>query len=166
MSKLPKILNGTTIDHKLYRSMIGGVLYLTFSRLDIDAIGICVRFQSDSHASHLAAVKRIIKYVHGTSDFGILYSYDMNSILVGYCDADLVDSSVEAKYIAAGSACTQLISMRICCMSVHSSDSSDHRILQKKMKILSKRFTHAFKGSLKSNIIEKVYSCNRGEPEV
>ncbi|TYK19780.1 uncharacterized protein E5676_scaffold307G00040 [Cucumis melo var. makuwa] len=69
--------------------MIESLLYLTSSRSDIAyAIGICARFQSDPHASHLAVVKRIIKYVHRTSDFGVLYSYDTNSILVGYCDAD------------------------------------------------------------------------------
>ncbi|TYK11807.1 gag-pol polyprotein [Cucumis melo var. makuwa] len=37
-----KIINGKTVDHKLYRSMIGSLLHLTASRLDIAyAIGIC-----------------------------------------------------------------------------------------------------------------------------
>ncbi|KAA0045602.1 uncharacterized protein E5676_scaffold280G00670 [Cucumis melo var. makuwa] len=48
----------------------------------------------------------------------------------------------------------------------HSNDSSGHKKLQKRMKILSKRFTYAFRGSLKSDIIEKDYSCIQGEPEV
>ncbi|KAL4032372.1 hypothetical protein IC575_005444 [Cucumis melo] len=91
------------LDHKLYRSMIRSLLYLTTSRPDIFyAVGICARFQFDLRASHLAAVKRIIKYVHGTSDFGILYSYDMNSILVGYCDADWADSSDDRKSPSGG----------------------------------------------------------------
>ncbi|KAA0035920.1 putative mitochondrial protein [Cucumis melo var. makuwa] len=34
------------------------------------------------------AVKRILKYIHGTSNFRIMYSYDTTLILVGYCDAD------------------------------------------------------------------------------
>ncbi|KAA0066861.1 gag-pol polyprotein [Cucumis melo var. makuwa] len=38
--------------------------------------------------THLEAVKRILKYVHGTNDFGMMYSYDTNPTLVGYCDAD------------------------------------------------------------------------------
>ncbi|TYK22563.1 gag-pol polyprotein [Cucumis melo var. makuwa] len=66
---------GTAVDHKLYRSMIGSLLYLTASKPDIAyAVGICARYQSDPRTSHLNAVKRIIKYVHGTTDFGILYS--------------------------------------------------------------------------------------------
>ncbi|CAJ2628098.1 unnamed protein product [Trifolium pratense] len=38
--------------------------------------------------SHLAQVKRILKYVNGTCDYGILYTHGENSMLVGYCDAD------------------------------------------------------------------------------
>ncbi|KAA0036889.1 gag-pol polyprotein [Cucumis melo var. makuwa] len=34
------------------------------------------------------------------------------------------------------------------------------------MKISSRRFTHALKGSLKLDIIEKDYSCIQGEPEI
>ncbi|MCI72155.1 gag-pol polyprotein, partial [Trifolium medium] len=40
--------------------------------------------------SHLTQVKRILKYVNGTCDYGILYSQGENSMLVGYCDADWV----------------------------------------------------------------------------
>ena len=78
--------------------MIGSLLNLTASKLDIAyAVGICDRFQSDPRALHLAIVKRIIKYVHGTSGFGVLYSYDTNSILVEYCDVDLAGCSNNRK---------------------------------------------------------------------
>ncbi|XP_050936263.1 secreted RxLR effector protein 161-like [Cucumis melo] len=126
--------------------MIRSLLYQIVSQPDIAyVVGICARFQSDPRISHLEAVKRILKYVHGTSDFGILYSYDTTSILVGYCNVDWADSSddrkstsrgcfslgnnfiswlskkqncvslstTEAEYIAVGSACTQLIWMKI-----------------------------------------------------
>ncbi|KAA0041510.1 envelope-like protein [Cucumis melo var. makuwa] len=66
------------------------------------AVGICARFQSDPCISHLEAVKRIIKDIHGTSDFGILNSYDTNSILVGYYDADWVSSSDDRKSTSGG----------------------------------------------------------------
>ncbi|KAL0539388.1 hypothetical protein IC582_023600 [Cucumis melo] len=52
--------------------------------------------------SHLEAVKWILKYVHGTSDFGILYPYDTTSILVGYCNADWADSSDDRKSTSGG----------------------------------------------------------------
>lgn len=42
----------------------------------------------------LTLVKRIIKYISETPDYGILYSFDKNFSLVGYCDADW-DGNVE-----------------------------------------------------------------------
>ncbi|KAA0042159.1 putative gag-pol polyprotein [Cucumis melo var. makuwa] len=96
--KITKDTDGARADHKLYRSIIGSLLYLTASRPDIAyAVGIYAHYQADPQTSHLEAVKRILKYVHGTSDFGILYSYDTTSILVGYCDADWVGSSDDRK---------------------------------------------------------------------
>ncbi|TYK20297.1 gag-pol polyprotein [Cucumis melo var. makuwa] len=115
--KLTKDTDGAEVDHKLYRSIVGRLLYLTASRPDIAyAVGICARYQADPRITHLEAVKRILKYVHGTSDFGMMYSYDTTPTLVGYCYADWADSAddrkIEVEYIAAGSGCTQLIWMK------------------------------------------------------
>ncbi|XP_021812816.1 uncharacterized protein LOC110755837 [Prunus avium] len=78
--------------------MIGSLLYLTASRLDIAfSVGVCARFQSDSKKSHLFAVKRIIKYVSGTTNFGLWYTYDTNSDLVGFSDADWAGCSDDRK---------------------------------------------------------------------
>ncbi|KAA0054584.1 putative mitochondrial protein [Cucumis melo var. makuwa] len=102
-AKITKDIVGIAVDHKLYRSMIGSLLYLTASRPNIAyAVGICARYQSDSHISHLNAVKRIIKYVHGTTYFEILYSYDTSSELVGYCDADWAGSADDRKSTFGG----------------------------------------------------------------
>ncbi|TYK03217.1 uncharacterized protein E5676_scaffold298G00290 [Cucumis melo var. makuwa] len=96
--KITKDTDGARADHELYRSIIGSLLYLTASRPDIAyAIGICARYQVAPRMSHLKAVKRILKYIHGINNFGILYSYDTASILVGYCDADWAGSSYDKK---------------------------------------------------------------------
>ncbi|KAL4029985.1 hypothetical protein IC575_008214 [Cucumis melo] len=83
--------------------MIGSLLYLMTSKPDIAyAVGMCIRFQSNSRVSLLVVVKRIIKYVHGTSDFGVFYLYDTNSILVGYCDVDSPSCSEDRKSTLGG----------------------------------------------------------------
>ncbi|KAL0536828.1 hypothetical protein IC582_025790 [Cucumis melo] len=83
--------------------MIESLLYLTASRPDIAyAVGICARYQSDPRISHLNAVKRIIKYVYSTTDFGILYFYDTSSELVGYCGADWAGSADDRKSTSGG----------------------------------------------------------------
>ena len=78
----------------------------------------------------MIAVKRIINYVNGTSDYGIWYSRDSNDWLVGYANADcfyvgnnLVSwmskkqnsvflSTAEVEYIVVGSCCAQLLWMK------------------------------------------------------
>ena len=62
------------IDATLYKSIIGALLYLTATRPDImQAVGMVPRFQSSPKQSHLAAVKRILRYLKGTTDFSLWY---------------------------------------------------------------------------------------------
>ena len=69
--------------------MIGCLLYLTASCPDISfSVSVCARFLTKPKNSHLTTVKRIIKYVNGTSDFGLFYSKELNVSLAGYSDTD------------------------------------------------------------------------------
>ena len=96
--KLTKDEKGEDVDQSLYRSMIGSLLYLTASRPDIAfVVGVCARYRAQPKASHLIQVKRIIKYINGTSDYGILYTHDISSSLVGYCDVDWAGSADDRK---------------------------------------------------------------------
>jgi hypothetical protein len=55
--------------------MIGSLLYITASRPDImQVVGMVGHFQSAPKQSHLAAVKRIFKYLKGTMTYGLWYS--------------------------------------------------------------------------------------------
>ncbi|WJX52062.1 hypothetical protein P8452_38206 [Trifolium repens] len=101
--KLTKDEKGINVDQSLYRSMIGSLLYLTASRPDITyAVGVCARYQADPKVSHLTQVKRILKYVNGTSDYGIMYSHCKKSTLYGYCDADWAGSADDRKSTSGG----------------------------------------------------------------
>ena len=87
--KLTVDMLGKNVNSSLYRSMIGSLLYLTASRPDINySVGVCTRYQANPKESHMIALKRIIKYVKTTTDFGVWYSKDTNDVLVGYFDAD------------------------------------------------------------------------------
>ena len=56
-TKLNKDEQGINVDIKLYRSMIGSLLYLAASRSDIIfSVCLCARFQSCPKESHLIAV--------------------------------------------------------------------------------------------------------------
>ena len=50
--------NGKAVDQKVYRSMIGSLLYLCASRPDIMlSVGMCACFQAAPKESHYVAVK-------------------------------------------------------------------------------------------------------------
>jgi hypothetical protein len=51
--------------------MIGSLLYLTVTRPDIHfVVCLCARFQASPRTSHRKAVKRIMRYLRFTPDFG------------------------------------------------------------------------------------------------
>jgi len=58
---------------------------------------LCARFQSDPRKSHLTAVKRIFRYLKGTTNLGLLYRKSLDYKLVGLCDADYAGDRIEIK---------------------------------------------------------------------
>ena len=102
-AKLTNDPSGESVDVTLYKSMIGCSLYLTTSRPDIAfSVGVCSRFQSNPKVSHLNAVKRIIKYVGGTCDYGLVYSMESNLSLAGFSDSDWVSNADDRKESTTG----------------------------------------------------------------
>ena len=65
---------GKSVDQKVYRSMIGSLLYLCASRLDIMlSVCMCERFLANPKEVHLRAMKRIVMYLVYTPKFGLWY---------------------------------------------------------------------------------------------
>ena len=64
--------NDKGVDQKVYRSMIGSLLYLCASRPDIMlSVGMCARFQSAPKECHFVVVKRILRYRVLTPTLGL-----------------------------------------------------------------------------------------------
>ena len=78
--------------------MIGSLLYLTASRLNIMfATYLCARFPSDPKESHLIAVERIFRYLKGTPILGIWYPKNTGFDLTGYTDSDYAGCRIDWK---------------------------------------------------------------------
>ncbi|XP_050893319.1 secreted RxLR effector protein 161-like [Lathyrus oleraceus] len=90
--------NGKNVEVKKYRGMIGSLLYLTASRPNI-MFSVCMyaRYQSAPKESHLKAVKRIFRYLHGTSNYGLWYSNGSDCSLVGYTDSNFIGCKLDRK---------------------------------------------------------------------
>jgi len=90
--------DGEAVDPKEYRSMIGSLLYLTATRPDIHfVVCLCARFQASPRISHRQAVKRIMRYLRFTPEFGLWYSFSSTLSLCGYSDADFVGYRLDQK---------------------------------------------------------------------
>ncbi|KAE8676544.1 hypothetical protein F3Y22_tig00111584pilonHSYRG00119 [Hibiscus syriacus] len=76
-------------DATMYRQLVGSLIYLTLTRPDISyAVGVMSRYMKNPKKPHLEAVRRILRYVKNTIDYGLLYKKGEDCKLVGYCDAD------------------------------------------------------------------------------
>jgi hypothetical protein len=86
-SNLDSDASGNMVDQKLYRSMIGSLLYVTVSRLDVMfSVCMCARFQASPRESHLKATKRISRYLKHTQNIGLWYPKGAKFELIGYSD--------------------------------------------------------------------------------
>jgi hypothetical protein len=89
---------GKSVDQKVYRSMIGYLLYLCASQPDIMlSVCMCARFQANPKAIHLRAMKRIMRYLVYTPKFGPWYSKGSTFDLIGYSGADYVRCKIDRK---------------------------------------------------------------------
>ncbi|GMI84085.1 hypothetical protein HRI_002077800 [Hibiscus trionum] len=96
--KLDKDEGGKCVDSKLYRSMIGSLLYLTASRPDIMfSVCLCARFQASPRESHLVAIKRIFRYLRDTPTLGLWYPKDSSFSLHAFSDADYGGCKIDRK---------------------------------------------------------------------
>ncbi|GJY96484.1 ribonuclease H-like domain-containing protein [Tanacetum coccineum] len=86
---------GTPIsDLILYRSLAGGLQYLTFTRPDLSYIvqQICL-YMHDLREPNLVVLQRILRYVQGTLEFGLQLYASSGYSLVAYSDADWVGAT-------------------------------------------------------------------------
>ncbi|KAJ9561389.1 hypothetical protein OSB04_006549 [Centaurea solstitialis] len=89
---------GKDVDLRNYRSMVGSLMYLTASRPDIMfATCVCARYQAKPKESHLAAVKRIFRYLKGSPYYGIWYPKGLGFELHAYTDADYGGCNMDRK---------------------------------------------------------------------
>ncbi|KAI5355191.1 hypothetical protein L3X38_008086 [Prunus dulcis] len=75
-TKLLKFDGVPLSDPTLYRSLVGGLQYLTFSRPDIAfAVNTLCQFMHTPTEPHFAVVKRVLRYLAGTLTHGIHFTY-------------------------------------------------------------------------------------------
>ena len=119
-SKLDECSEEEKVDSTMFRKIVGSLRYLCNSRPDICySVSVISKFMHDPRKPHLIAAKRILRYVKGTMEYGLLFPYGAKSEvneLIGYSDSDwcgdLTDRKSTSGYVfkfndAAISWCTK-----------------------------------------------------------
>ena len=87
--KLTREGEGKIIDPILFKSLIGSLRYLSIKGLDIvHSVGLLSKYMEKPKESNWLAAKRILRYIKGTMDFGLLFSYNNDATLYEYLDSD------------------------------------------------------------------------------
>ena len=70
--KLSKNDDSKEVVQTTYRSMIGKIQYVVYTRLDVALIvGMVARFATNLKEDHMMSIKRIMRYLKGTKDYGL-----------------------------------------------------------------------------------------------
>jgi hypothetical protein len=89
---------GKSVDQKVYRSMIGSLLYLCASRPDIMlSVCMCARFHANPKEVHLRAMKRIMRYLVYIPKSELWYPKGSTFDLIGYSDIDYAGCKIDRK---------------------------------------------------------------------
>ncbi|KAL0734174.1 hypothetical protein Bca4012_010384 [Brassica carinata] len=76
-------------DPKLYRKLVGKLIYLTITRPDICfAVNQVSQHMQVPKEHHWRMVERLLMYLNGTQDLGVWMGCNRSTEVVGYCDAD------------------------------------------------------------------------------
>ncbi|XP_059076574.1 secreted RxLR effector protein 161-like [Cryptomeria japonica] len=96
--KLSAKADSLAVDEIEFRQLVGSLIYLTATRPDICfAVSYISRFMTAPKADHWIAAKPVLRYVKGTSDYGILYGRCNDPKLIGYTDLDWAGSVDDRK---------------------------------------------------------------------
>ena len=89
--KLLIVASSDTVDATMYHQMIGSLMHLTNTRLDI-----CFAVNTLRHV-HLIVAKHAVRYLKGTVEYGLKYHMNLSINLAGYVYLDWVGSAIDRK---------------------------------------------------------------------
>ncbi|XP_047147225.1 secreted RxLR effector protein 161-like [Vigna umbellata] len=89
------------VDATLYIQIVGSLRYIYNSRPDISyGVGLVSRFMNEPRLSDMSTAKHILRYLKGTTYFGLLFPKKTNNVegvLEVWCDSDWCGDKVDRK---------------------------------------------------------------------
>jgi hypothetical protein len=90
-TKLHEDKKGQRVDATKYRRIIGCLRYLIHTRPNLAfSVGVASRYMEKPIVMHMQAVKKIIRYLKGSVDLGLVYTLgEEQEEIVSYSDSDI-----------------------------------------------------------------------------
>ena len=87
------------VNPSRFRSLIGSLRYLLNTRPDLTySVNYLSRYMSNPSSEHMNAAKRVLRYIKGTSSFGLRYERGMKKHSIqGFSDSDFAGDSDDRK---------------------------------------------------------------------
>ena len=103
--KLGSCEQETKVDSTMFRQLVGCLRFLCHSRPEISfGVGLVSRYMKSPRQSHLVAAKRILRYLKGTLNHGVLFPTHLPNQkkdgilhLVAYSDSDWCGDRVDRR---------------------------------------------------------------------
>ncbi|XP_068644659.1 uncharacterized mitochondrial protein AtMg00810-like [Aristolochia californica] len=81
--------SGEDVDIDKYKKLVGKLIYLTVTKLDISyAVGVVSQYMHKTQLTHWQALERILKYLKGSSGKGLLYKNHGHFNIEGFLHTD------------------------------------------------------------------------------
>ncbi|KAA3470481.1 Retrovirus-related Pol polyprotein from transposon TNT 1-94 [Gossypium australe] len=89
---------GIKVDATQFKQMMRSLMYLTATRPDLMFIVSLIScFMANPTQLHFAAAKRVLRYLKGTTDYGVFYKKGGASEMVAYTDSDYAEDKEDSK---------------------------------------------------------------------
>ncbi|KAI5312000.1 hypothetical protein L3X38_041173 [Prunus dulcis] len=144
--KLIKDDGSGAADEEKYRKLVGSLLYLTATRPDVMyAASLLARYMHGPSNKHYGTAKRVLRYVQGTLDYGLMYEKGKKAVLVGYCDSDWGGSIKDSKKATP-----------LKCDNTSAISITKNPVFHQRTKHIDRRY-HFIKDALQQGIIDLIY---------
>lgn len=82
------VVGSYVIDSMMYRQLVGSLMYLVNTRLDICfAVSTLGKFMCEPRQIHWVAAKHLLRYLHGIIGYDMRYTSSSDMALVSYLDS-------------------------------------------------------------------------------
>ncbi|XP_028078659.1 uncharacterized protein LOC114280479 [Camellia sinensis] len=117
------------VDERLYKTLIGCLMYLTATRpVIMNAISLLLQYMRCASEIHFQAAKRIVRYIKGTIDYGLSFGYAIFS----WCSKKqevIAQSTAKTKYVVVAATVNQALWIRKLMVDLHMEQKESTQIL-------------------------------------